>query len=236
MIPFVIMTGVFIALGISRTSGSRYLVPVNWVITYYFIHGIYSIALLLQQKHILEVNRNNQANNKTSKPTIRTTFIILIVIGLLFPLLDFIFPTKQELIISNSEVDQLLQKLNPNQQFNYPNDFSTSLLKEKGQKIAYGEILYPIIQEWNESSRSVNVHFAVFGKPRLADANFTFPLEVYKSLDFQNEYLVLACKQTGAWSDPVYMFYDQENDATYYSEEAWDYCRTEYFEDNLADN
>lgn len=140
LIPLFVFLTYDVSLGAAFNSGSRYIVPINWVIFFYYLYGIY--ALLASIFHLIHpvpvVQSEPVDSNQPKNPNHRiwVSFLPLLVVASLIPIANQVLPK----LISTSE-PQLSQE-------------QISLISaEEGEDIQIwiGEILYPYYQIYGGS-------------------------------------------------------------------------------------
>lgn len=139
---FIFLTYNFV-LSFSMTSGSRYIVPINWIIYFYFLLGWVFIINLINLRFnpkieslLLPNNSNITANKNQQSGKFIPVLISIIVISLMIPISNLLVPR----IINNKNI---LSQISP-------------AIVENQDKInwAFGEILYPYY--WNNSTLFFN--------------------------------------------------------------------------------
>jgi hypothetical protein len=109
MVPLLIFLGYAAANAMARTSGGRYIVPINWVILLYFALGLYQLGLWLlsifqkQRSSSLDEDVQPVQTNETSRTPIKRQivpigllFTGILALGLLIPLSESFFPRRYE--------------------------------------------------------------------------------------------------------------------------------------------
>lgn len=97
----------------ARTSGGRYIVPIDWILTLYFLMGIFQIIILSlaalgnhwqleSEPNELVTNQSRFISNKPLKAII--ALFILVGIGILVPLSEHLYPKRYE----NLDIKQTL--------------------------------------------------------------------------------------------------------------------------------
>ena len=214
LIPLFCMMIYFLALAVSRTSGSRYLVPVIWVVYLYYLLGIIYIARYIANLFFM-ISPAEQRQMIITTPTIfhqkhtRVIYLLPIMLGLSIPLLDFAIPINQHLIL---EENQLQEKLSQPEIFELLNidssDWQTTLSQQK-VKIGYGEMLYSQYSSGNDQSSQGKLSFSLLGNYPMI--NLVFPISEEDQQNFvetnkDNLYFVLGCKPENSLVDiPFYM-------------------------------
>jgi hypothetical protein len=137
--PLLVFVVYSLSLGLGRTSGSRYLVPMDWVVGFYFALGLICLLQLLPRplRHALEAEPGMEfpPQPAAKKPAWLVNGAILLVfcVAALVPAAQKIIPPPEA----------LCQAVNPNVLFETP--LSSNLAP--GGRMVYGEILYPEIKK-----------------------------------------------------------------------------------------
>ena len=140
LIPLFVFLTYDISLSAAVNSGSRYIVPINWVIFFYYLYGIY--ALLNSAFRIIHPVRALQEEPSvdrmvgSQKRGIILSFLPLILIASLIPVANLVLPKvvhAQKPVASQTLI--------------------TKIMEEKGNitQIWIGEILYPYYQIYGGS-------------------------------------------------------------------------------------
>lgn len=135
--PLFVFVVYSLSLGLGRTSGSRYLVPIDWVVDFYFALGLLCLFALLPQslRQALEAEPEDAlvSQSATKRPSWRLVGAIVLIfcIAALVPAAQTLIPPQKSLC---QPVDLNELKLNPP-------------LKSAVQTnyLVYGEVLYPEI-------------------------------------------------------------------------------------------
>ena len=146
IVPFIVFSGYLLAVSVARTSGGRYLVPVDWVVLLYYAVGIAQVCVWMTG---ISSGSNQQDESLFSdRPPalqwVRGVLGMLLVVGMI--------PYVQEAIprdfLSNSEgglpsaewmMDAGLDPLAVDE-----------FLKRDGAVVRYGQVLYPRFYGWKE--------------------------------------------------------------------------------------
>ncbi len=144
--PVIIFIFYDISLGFAVNSGSRYIVPINWVVFFYYGLGFFIMFKNTYQKlSILPIEIDNSVKYDAGNSMLQTNlplaryFVVLVVIGLILPIANWGIPA-----LLGSAND----KYNP--QINMPAE-SQGEFQE-----SFGYILYPY---YNVDKRTITFDF-----------------------------------------------------------------------------
>ena len=140
LIPIIIFFTYDGSLSFAMNSGSRYIVPINWVIFFYYLFGIYSLLSVICRLLVPENEPQNEKvlsfvkNSKRQK--LWPSFLPLILIASLIP-------------ISNLLVPETVNHQKP--QINTPLNVETMCRDTNNNQVWIGEIFYPYYQIYGGS-------------------------------------------------------------------------------------
>ena len=136
LVPLIIFLGYDLSLGFAMNSGSRYIVPIDWIL--YFYYGLSLVGIIRwvinlihgQEQAVLEtVDEPIAFVDNGNKKRMMLSIIILIIIASLIPFANSILPVFINHFVHPENLGELVKSI-PNSQ--------------KGVKtISFGEILYP---------------------------------------------------------------------------------------------
>ncbi|MCX6053553.1 MAG: hypothetical protein NTZ74_01305 [Chloroflexi bacterium] len=136
--PLIIFLAYDFSLSVALNSGSRYIVPINWVFFFYYVLGIIFISNkvlnFLNINSVVEItqspdNRGLEISN--SKRSIIQVFALIVLIAAIVPVANLVVPV---LVNPNSEnPTNLLNSIVPGQ---------------TGNQLLYGDILYPYYENY----------------------------------------------------------------------------------------
>jgi hypothetical protein len=170
--PLAIFMFYNVSNGFARTSGGRYIVPIDWIVTIYFLIGVFQLIVICANglgfqwslfSGSLEPNgaRQNFAGNRWSRIVIALS--ILFGVGTLIPLAERLYANRyQNFDISKALSEHETQISNAGLNLQEINAF----LQNPNAEISIGRALYPRYYIENEGE----VHFypvVVMGFPRI---------------------------------------------------------------------
>jgi hypothetical protein len=145
LVPLVVNIGYYLANGLGRTSGSRYLLAADWTIYFYYCAGLAFIVqwLILSRPLQIKMDVSSELQQSTTKrfSPVWITCLSLLVFSCSIPLINSIFP-KINYAISNQEIINKLAAVNFDKNTGVT---SAQLLSftNNGGMILYGRELYP---------------------------------------------------------------------------------------------
>jgi len=158
--PLMIYFGYLLALAVARTSGGRYITPVDWVlILYYAIGMVQIIAWLSGKKLVIDDYSIKPTKSGSSWRLISAIAGLLLVVGMI-PLAQEAFPKNIPLSgVDAIPSDQWLAEKNIQAQ--EVSDF----LAQEGAKILSGRIIFP--RQYQIKQGDHNECYVLKGYPRL---------------------------------------------------------------------
>lgn len=136
ILPILIFLTYCLSQGLARSSGSRYLVPIDWILYMYYGIGVLSIFLLLPKflKLKLQVVETDNGPSSDGEPPSRKRWPVLLValmllVALVVPIVDNMVPNTSILCDENQNDIQLDPALKEN--------------SPQGTNFLLGELLYP---------------------------------------------------------------------------------------------
>ncbi len=106
-IPLVLLFAYSASLGAARTSGGRYLTPINWVFVFYYANGIWCLFKKLLSEQVFLPSKNQQMQKKFSP--IKLSFalglisILVVMIGL-----PIIIPNRE--VLAQKDIQSEFEK------------------------------------------------------------------------------------------------------------------------------
>ncbi|HUE97686.1 MAG TPA: hypothetical protein VMN99_00450 [Anaerolineales bacterium] len=171
LIPLAVFIFYNLSNGFARTSGGRYIVPVDWIVTIYFLIGVFQTITLFGnvlgsrwQLFTESVAQNTPRQNFTKNDATRAVVILAILFGLgaLVPLAEVLHVNRyQDFDISKALADREAQIASAGLDLPEINSF----LENPNAEIFVGRALYPRYYVENVGE----VHFypvVVMGFPR----------------------------------------------------------------------
>ena len=190
LIPLIIQVSYHLSNALVRTSGSRYLVAVDWVVYFYFLLGIW---FLLQAVNLIpKVNPNIQKEQTGYKNQFWIVLVIGVVIGLLLPVLNITFPVRY----TNETKEQVFERL-PISRIEEETEFNLehiqSYYESPNSFFLYGRELYPEHGENTEIPAGWAVTFTLL-TPDQHQIILPYNREVTELIPAGEDFIVFGCK------------------------------------------
>jgi hypothetical protein len=153
LVPAVIFIGYNLSNAIARTSGKRYILPVDWIGYIYYAIGLVELSLLIarllgaRKKWIDQVAPPEPTSPQLNKPLKPASILlsggILLLIGLALPLSEVLIPSGKAEESKTALVDQILA--NPNALDSGVSAQELKQFADQELSIAIkGQVLFPI--------------------------------------------------------------------------------------------
>jgi len=193
LVPLVIQLSYFLSNALVRTSGSRYLIAVDWVVYFYFLFGIWTI---MKQTKFLIGKVDVPARTQVEKPENQLPFLLsllfCLIVGFSLPIINISFPEsysnagKSE-VFEQLPVDKIAKELNINKTviedfYNNPNSVFLS-----------GREIYPTPKEMDNNSMQRVINFTLL-TPDQYEINLPYRFEITEVLPAGEDMLVIGCK------------------------------------------
>ncbi len=198
-LPLLFFFGYNLANALAKSSGGRYIVPVDWIVILYFMLGIHQ--LLLWKMPIAKKDRHTSFSKK--HPRIEgkgsaLAFILVLVMGTFLIIPDFIF--RQKFYKNNVSMTSSLVNLLPSEE---KQAYIEELLKTEKLFIATGQIMYPRYYLAGDGEFSYYYPYKTLDYPRLSfifigprgTYNAVMPGDMPKGLDNLSEAIIVGCLQ-----------------------------------------
>lgn len=139
LVPMVVFIGYSISLALVVTSGSRYIVPIDWIL--YFYYGLAIILIIRKVTNFIRGERESSLDPVETDPLKPASdqkrfwlvFIGLVVFASFIPLANLGIPTSFSAPVDKPQLESLIQSISTNQ--------------DDKADITYGEILYPYYKD-----------------------------------------------------------------------------------------
>lgn len=215
LLPLIIQLSYHLSNALVRTSGSRYLVPVDWVIYFYFFIGIWT---LLQDYNILLKmlpSKKTQRKKSNTQKGIWIAISIALIIGLSLPVLNLAFPKKYH----NESKEQIYQHL-PAERILFHSGYQREELQTFYERpntvLLYGRSIYPAFLKspsdlWPRAMRltllSPDLHDVILPQSVISDEKLPAGEDTY----------VIGCKNVETGNIMAFMVYFSESDKLFWS-------------------
>jgi hypothetical protein len=149
LVPLWVMLAYYVMNALARTSGGRYIVPVDWVVFVYYLLGIMGLIEILGalffrpqvENHVPEQQSQTISLNRGAWLRILGVISVFAVIGVFIPLSANLFPQHFPVLTRAELVKQVQQKTGG--QLGLTKKEWNSFLKSPQAVIAQGRIFYP---------------------------------------------------------------------------------------------
>jgi len=180
LVPLGIFLFYDLANAFARTSGGRYLVPIDWVVLFYFALGLFQVILwgmtLFGFKDERDMGNIFAAQNAEGLSWIWEPFkkapsiiLIFLLIGASLPLSEKFFPTRRYSAQTQTELLTLLEQKGYLQEMGFNRAALTALSdRQPAFRIVNGRALYPRYFWENEGVRKDRYPYNILGFPRIA--------------------------------------------------------------------
>jgi len=208
--PLTIFVIYNISNGLARTSGGRYIVPIDWIISLYFLFGVFYIIAWLasaanaqwsvfsktSEQAIAKQNRISQL------PKTLLLFVILLGLGGLIPLSEQLRPSRYQNI---DPMETLATKRPLIESAGLKFDDLGKFLQSSNSNILIGQALYPRYYKMNQGDAAFNFYnfspYITLGFPRIAfkvigplgERSVVLPGDAFQNLPHASDVLVLGC-------------------------------------------
>lgn len=219
LIPFVLYLGYILTVSIARTSGYRFILPVDWVSLVFYAIGLMQATHILAAMLIPSLAQptviNRQADESPKRLTwksLLTASLFLLVLGALLPLAEMLIPQQFPPLTSKDEAITLYQSLTAEKtslRLLPPETIAAFLDQEQGV-VLYGRALYPRYfrnADKEEQTGAASQPYLLFYIAGPTTSAVILPLNA-KPAQFPNasKAFILGCWETGELRDiPKYL-------------------------------
>ncbi len=213
LIPLVIQISYYFSNAIVRTSGSRYLVPVDWVVYLYFLLGIFS---LLRKINLLpKFIPAEQKEVKPSKLPLYLSLAISLLIGFSLPVLNIAFPT----LYHNESKEMVLSRL-PMEKIEGEVGIDSKAMQEfydnPNTVFLYGREIYPAYQQTKDIVGGKALAFTLL-TPNKYEIIIPYGIELTENLPNGEDMIALGCQDPKTKKVLTYLVYFVQSDELLWS-------------------
>lgn len=213
LIPLVIQISYYFSNAIVRTSGSRYLVPVDWVVYLYFLLGIFS---LLRKINLLpEFIHAEQKEVEPSKIPLYLSLAISLLIGFSLPVLNEAFPT----LYHNESKEMVLSRL-PMEKIEGEVGIDSKAMQEfydnPNTVFLYGREIYPAYQQTKDIVGGKALAFTLL-TPNNYEIMIPYGIELTENLPNGEDMIALGCQDPKTKKVLTYLVYFVQSDKLLWS-------------------
>ena len=146
LIPALVEVLYFLANSLARTSGSRYLVPADWVLCFYYALGLiqfteWLVALVARRRQLITLTLPNPMPNAAGQYWI-TPVISLFILGMLMPLSGVLIPHRYP-VLSKRQAYRTFRSEVSLTDLGFTQNKISEFLKNPDSIILQGRLLYP---------------------------------------------------------------------------------------------
>lgn len=140
LVPLLFNLGYYLANGFARTSGSRYLLPVDWTVWFYYLAGILAIVFWVKNKNVQP--QDQPPSRGPARGSLLLALAVLLVMGTAIPLINVSFP-KQYNKLSKMEAFELVPLELIDEEILVSPAQLKLLRDRKNGEVVFGKALYP---------------------------------------------------------------------------------------------
>jgi len=213
LIPLVIQMSYYLSNALVRTSGSRYLVPVDWVVYLYFLLGIFT---LLRKTNLLpEFTPTEQKEGEPSKLPVYLSLAFSLLIGFSLPILNVAFPT----LYHNESKEMALSRL-PMEKIEDEIGINAKDMKEfydnPNTVFLYGREIYPAFQRTENVVGGKALTFTLLS-PDMHEISIPYGIELTENLPNGEDMIALGCQDPETKKVLTYLVYFVQSDELLWS-------------------
>jgi len=213
LIPLFVEIAYYLSNALVRTSGSRYLIPADWVVYLYFILGVFVLLGSLRIIPVLE-----QSQEITPIPSIKNPWVLFVIaalIGLSLPIINLLFPP----LYHNESKLQVLERL-PMEKITREVGISSEDMQkffvDENTVFLYGREIYPAYLKHVFTSNDGALTFTLL-TPDLYEIAIPYSLELTEKLPAGEDMIVLGCKDPHSNRVLSYLGYFVQSDTLVWS-------------------
>lgn len=203
----------YLSNALVRTSGSRYLIPADWVVYLYFILGVFVLLGSLRIIPVLE-----QSQEITPIPSIKNPWVLFVIaalIGLSLPIINLLFPP----LYHNESKLQVLERL-PMEKITREVGISSEDMQkffvDENTVFLYGREIFPAYLKHVFKSNDGALTFTLL-TPDLYEIAIPYSLELKEKLPAGEDMIVLGCKDPHSNRVLSYLGYFVQSDTLVWS-------------------
>ncbi len=213
LVPLVVEVAYYLSNALVRTSGSRYLVPVDWVVYTYFFLGVWEI--LRRLRIIPSIPLPEEKQTTPSKKLFWISLAIALLIGLSLPALNLAFPALYESKSKAEVLEQLPMEKIENEIGITPQDMQ-DFYENENTVFLFGREIYPAYQKVDQSSIGRALTFTLL-TPDMVEIMIPYGVDLTEKLPAGEDMIVLGCKDQRSDSILAYMGYFVQSDKLMWS-------------------
>ena len=213
IVPLLIEMSYYLSNALVRTSGSRYLVPVDWVVfTYYFL-GIFEILRIL--KIIPAGKMKTEQLSTSSDKGGWFTISLALLIGFSLPVLNLAFPSLYH-NETKTEVFERVPVIRIQEEVGISPNEMQDFFERNDSVFIYGREIYPGYQQFDQGAIASALTFTVI-TPKMYNVMIPYGLELTEKLPEGEDMIVIGCKTKTSDQVVAYLGYFIQSDKLIWS-------------------
>jgi hypothetical protein len=199
LIPLLINVGYYLSNALGRTSGSRYLLPADWTLYFYFLLGLAALwrGLLLKTSPSVQVEPTSVVEQGATRHEWRGllfTGLVILVVASLIPLINISYPKLYSEKNEERTLATLYQSAIFAQQPELVDQVSDLIDQEIGM-VFIGRMLYPRYRDFARLGE--NGLFLTVLQPELTEVFFHFDEDDLTEMLPGQDVIIVGCKKDG---------------------------------------
>ncbi|MFZ3150662.1 MAG: hypothetical protein WA116_03160 [Anaerolineaceae bacterium] len=201
LIPLVINVGYYFSNALGRTSGSRYLLAVDWTVYLYFFLGITAFYIWIKN-HWLSKGKIPSSSKiqpalldkKEKRSSLWVAAGLILLAGISIPLINTAFPK----LYNNQVPDETMEQITSSvflQQANVTEEQISETIAQNNGEIIFGRMLYPRYKTFRETKEFGL--FLTLLTPDLKEVFFHFDEDDLLELPAGSEVIIVGCQRDG---------------------------------------
>ena len=199
LIPLLINVGYYLSNALGRTSGSRYLLPADWTLYFYFLLGLAALwrGLMLKTSPAVQVEPTPVVEQGAARHEWRgllSTGLVILVVASLIPLINISYPKLYTEKNEERTLATLYQSAIFAQQPELVDQVSDLIDQENGM-VFIGRMLYPRYRDFARLEK--NGLFLTVLQPELTEVFFHFDEDDLTEMQPGQDVIIVGCKKDG---------------------------------------
>lgn len=214
LVPLVLQMSYYLSNALVRTSGSRYLLPVDWVVYLYFLLGLWC---LLRAINLIPQFKPAPVRDSTGqhRPNFWISLTICLLIGLSLPVLNLAFPTLYH-NDSKSEVYQRLPMEKIEEEIGITPSQMEDFFNKPNTLFLYGKEIYPAYLDGDNGPIDKGLRFTLL-TPTMYEVVIPYGIDLEERLPDGEDMIALGCKYPGSDQVITYLVYFVQSDQLIWS-------------------
>ncbi len=203
LIPLLINVGYYLSNALGRTSGSRYLLPSDWTLYFYFLLGLAALwrGLKLNTSPAMQAEPNLVAEESTSQHEWKGLLIaglVVLIAASLIPLINVSYPK----LYADQNEQRTLAALYQSSIFTQQPellDQVTDLIEQENGMVFTGRMLYPRYRDFAQLE-DIGLFLTVL-QPDLTEVFFHFDEDDLTEMMPGQDVIIVGCQKEGYVED-----------------------------------